>query len=500
MKLKNKIVSSVLCIPLFLPLTNVSADQQFQDDVVVKGSLCVGIDCVNGENFGFDTIRLKENNLRIRFTDTSASSSFPTIDWQITVNDSANGGLNYFRIENIDSAKSPLTILDSAPSNAIYVTGTGVGFNTSAPLVNLHVKAGNSPALRLEQDGSSGFSAQAWDVAGNETNFFVRDVTNSSKIPFKIRPSAPNNSLYIDNDGDIGFETSTPDGLFDIAHPSDANNHAVLVSPIGNFGINIDNGFNPLGLFDVQTTGGVSRFAVAADGSVGVGTSSPSGRFDVRDVTGSNTLFSIAESGETVSQSSFLDTNSANCSSGITCGRFSPIMTIAETNNDTTGRMLLNLKNNAPGWLGFENTSLNEQWFIANAPTSLNFAFSDFNAGTLTLPLQLFNNGDVKMAGTLYSNSSVYLKENITEVSLQKVLELVENLNVYTWNYIDNAEDNKHIGPMAQDFYKSFGLGKDNEHISSLDVSGVSLAAIQALYARIKALEEKVKIMEKNKG
>lgn len=96
MKLKNKIVSSVLCIPFFLPLTNVSADQQFQDDVVVKGSLCVGIDCVNGENFGFDTIRLKENNLRIRFTDSSASSSFPTIDWQITVNDSNNGGLNYF--------------------------------------------------------------------------------------------------------------------------------------------------------------------------------------------------------------------------------------------------------------------------------------------------------------------------------------------------------------------------------------------------------------------
>jgi hypothetical protein len=100
------------------------------------------------------------------------------------------------------------------------------------------------------------------------------------------------------------------------------------------------------------------------------------------------------------------------------------------------------------------------------------------------------------MAGTLYTNSSIHLKENITEVSLQKVLDLVGELNVYTWNYIDNTQDNKHIGPMAQDFYQSFGLGRDNEHISSLDVSGVSLVAIQALYARIKELEEKVKSIE----
>ena len=69
-----------------------SADQVFTDDVIIDGSLCVGVDCVNGESFGFDTIRLKENNLRIRAFDTSSSGSFPTVDWQITFNDSVNGG------------------------------------------------------------------------------------------------------------------------------------------------------------------------------------------------------------------------------------------------------------------------------------------------------------------------------------------------------------------------------------------------------------------------
>ncbi|MBC8184459.1 hypothetical protein H8E88_25470 [candidate division KSB1 bacterium] len=61
-------------------LTTPSAppDQVILDDLIVDGSLCVGMDCVNGESFGFDTIRLKENTLRIRFIDTSSTSSFPT--------------------------------------------------------------------------------------------------------------------------------------------------------------------------------------------------------------------------------------------------------------------------------------------------------------------------------------------------------------------------------------------------------------------------------------
>ncbi|AWW00196.1 hypothetical protein DJ013_19275 [Arcticibacterium luteifluviistationis] len=242
-------------------------DQVFNDDLIVKGSACVGLDCVNGESFGFDTIRMKENNIRIKAQDTSSSASFPTNDWQITFNDSGNGGLNRFSVENIDTGKTPFSIIGGAPSNALYVQSNGnVGFGTSTPVVQMHSKDGNTPTLRLEQDGSAGFSAQTWDIAGNETNFFVRDATNGSKLPFRIQANASNNSIYVASDGDIGFETSTPDGQFDIAHSANANNHAFLVSPTSNVGVNIDNGFLPNGLFDVQTTGGVSNFTVTETG------------------------------------------------------------------------------------------------------------------------------------------------------------------------------------------------------------------------------------------
>jgi hypothetical protein len=185
-------------------------DQVIPDDLIVQGSTCVGFDCVVDESFGFDTIRLKENNTRIKFEDTSVGS-FPTNDWQLTANDSASGGASKFSIEDITGAKVPMTITAGAATNSIFVDSTGrVGFRTSAPVLDLHVATSNTPAIRLEQSNAGGFTAQTWDVAGNEANFFVRDVTGGSKLPFRIRPGAPTSSVDIAADGKVGVGTASP--------------------------------------------------------------------------------------------------------------------------------------------------------------------------------------------------------------------------------------------------------------------------------------------------
>jgi hypothetical protein len=185
-------------------------DQVILDDLIVDGSICVGFDCVNGESFGFDTLRLKENNLRIRFYDTSSSASFPSNDWQITANDSSNGGANKFSIDDIDSGRTPFTIEAGTRANALYVDDSGrVGLGTSTPAEDLHIWYGDTPTIRLHQSGS-GWAPQTWDVAGNEANFFIRDVTNGSELPFRIKPSAPTNSLFINHDGKIGLGTQSP--------------------------------------------------------------------------------------------------------------------------------------------------------------------------------------------------------------------------------------------------------------------------------------------------
>ena len=136
-----------------------AADQVIPDDLIVQGSLCVGFDCVNNENFGFDTIRLKENNLRIKAEDTSVGT-FPTQDWQLTFNDSASGGASKFSVESITTPRVPFTIIAGAASNSIFVDSTShVGLRTSTPVLDLHINTSNTPAIQLEQNSSGGFTA-----------------------------------------------------------------------------------------------------------------------------------------------------------------------------------------------------------------------------------------------------------------------------------------------------------------------------------------------------
>jgi hypothetical protein len=184
----------------------VRRDQVIADDLIVDGSLCVGFDCVNGEVFSFDTIRLKENNLRIKFDDTSTVASYPSRDWQLTANDSANGGAAKFSIDDVTAGRTPFTVEGNAPSHALYVDDRGnLGLGTSTPVVDIHAVSGDTPTLRLAQDGSSGFAPQTWDLAGNQTSFFLRDATNGSTLPFRVRPGAASQSLVIDSDNDIGI-------------------------------------------------------------------------------------------------------------------------------------------------------------------------------------------------------------------------------------------------------------------------------------------------------
>lgn len=435
-------------LPLFIAVaailssTPLMADQVVQDDQIIVGSECVGMDCVNGESFGFDTLRLKENNLRIKFQDTSSSSSFPTNDWQITANDSVNGGLNKFSIDDIDGGKTPFSIIAGAPSNSIYVHSNGfVGFNTSTPLVNLHAKGGNTPTLRLEQDGTSGFAAQAWDIGSNETNFFIRDVTNGSKLPFRIISGASNNSLYIAADGDIGFETSTPDGIFDVAHPSNANDHALLIDSVGNVGINIPNGSFPSTTLDVQ------------------GNINSAGNITLSDLLSGKRFLAMGS-----------DANAQ--------------IIVMETNATTAERQMLRLRNNGIPTMTFENSSQGANiWHLK--PDSTSSAMTIYASATTTEVFSVDNNGNIVHPGTISSGSSRELKKDFQEVDGKALLEKLNELPIMTWKY-KTSDGTTHLGPMAEDFSSAFGLGMDEKRLAPADLAGVTAAATQELSRQVK--------------
>lgn len=280
-------------------------DQVIPDDLIVQGSICVGLDCVNNENFGFDTIRLKENNTRIQFDDTSVGA-FPTNNWQIRANSSASGGESFLGFVdqgasgNSETGTVVFSVAAGAPANSIKVDSGGrLGLRTATPVLDIHANTSNTPAIRLEQNSSGGFTAQTWDVAGNEANFFVRDVTGGSRLPFRIRPGAPTSSIDIAADGDVGIGTASPDQRLHVVKSASAanaflgyfqnsagNGSAFIEFQGGAAGTTSQMGAASTGDFVISTgategTFSNERLRIMQAGNVGIGTTAPDQRLTV---------------------------------------------------------------------------------------------------------------------------------------------------------------------------------------------------------------------------
>ncbi len=189
----------------------------FADDVSAAGGVCAGSDCTNAESYGFASIKMKENNTRIKFEDTSVAP-FATTDWQISANDTTSGGANKLFVEDLTAATVPFLIEGGTPTNTLYVDSNGrVGIRTSTPARDLTIANPVSSIIRMEQSASP---FQAWDIVANNNNFYVRDV-NHEQNPFIIKQSAPYYSLVIEStSGNIGLGVVTP--LYPVHHSSGA--------------------------------------------------------------------------------------------------------------------------------------------------------------------------------------------------------------------------------------------------------------------------------------
>src|SRR3954463_4841106 len=154
MRLPHPLRACVLAaatLAVLVPST-ASAMNLIPEDQSVQGSQCLGIGCTGTEGFGFEQLKLKDNNTRVLFDDTSAVAGVPSNDWQLVANDSNSGGANKFSIEDVTGARTPFTVRAGAPTDSIFAASSGnVGFGTSNPAQALQATRTDTPALRLEQ-------------------------------------------------------------------------------------------------------------------------------------------------------------------------------------------------------------------------------------------------------------------------------------------------------------------------------------------------------------
>jgi trimeric autotransporter adhesin len=104
--------------------------------------------------------------------------------------------------------------------------------------------------------------------------------------------------------------------------------------------------------------------------------------------------------------------------------------------------------------------------------------------------MSLSNGARLTAGGTWTNASDRNIKDNISQIDGEEILEKLAAISVSEWHYKTEADSVTHIGPMAQDFKAAFGLGDSDKSIATVDADGVNMAAIQALYKRLLALEK----------
>ena len=335
--------------------------------------------------------------------------------------------------------------ITTGQSNSIFGQGSGARITTGSNNVVLGRGAGPTSAnaaassrlyIDLVASGNDGNDNPL--IYGEFDNDFVRingalEVTDGMRGRLELSNTDTDNSVF------IGASAGVVD---------DGNNFNVFVG--GQAGA-------------TNTSGNANSFFGAATGSSN-STGFSNSFFGTNAGLASNTGFENSFFGN---QSGFSNTTGANNSF---FGDAAGFQITTGSNNVVIG-----------GGAGptSSNATTSNRLYIDIEPTSLDgndapLIYGEFDNDFVRI------NGTFEVTGGLTNPSSRTLKNQFVSLDASTILAKLASLNIQQWAY-KARPDEKHVGPIAEEFYAAFGLGQGDKNISTIDADGIMMLAIQAL-------------------
>jgi len=419
--------------------------------VALAAALAIGVPVVHADSFTYHG--------SLQDAGKAADGSY---DMQLTLYSQREGGA---------VLAGPITLYAVPVKEGNFVTA--VDFGAMAPLasqgwVGVKVKpAGETQFTALDVrspvEPEGGSCPGSWTLDGNA------GIPSGSYIG-----TADTNTVYIESNAHTAAYFN-PNGAVGIAYPDGASGaystaigyHAATL----NDGSTMIGGYNDNGLASGIRDSAQNQFIVAAAGGVGINTShAPDG----------NPLYDEL----TIAPSPSLPGTNAD-------------LTLETTANPAYSGF--NIAAEPGGYLDINGMTYNGTTLTYDRLLTVNYLHGPggyaefaFNGTTYHGPLTVGNDGDshgngayVTSGGVWTNASSRSFKEGFGSVDAIAVLDKLVALPVQTWFYKASRDEGQHMGPFAEDFAKTFGLGNDEKHITTVDESGVALAAIQGLNRKV---------------
>jgi hypothetical protein len=89
-------------------------------------------------------------------------------------------------------------------------------------------------------------------------------------------------------------------------------------------------------------------------------------------------------------------------------------------------------------------------------------------------------------------------KQDFTPIDRKRILQTLSTLRLQSWNDDPQTPGARHIGPLADEFKRSFGVGASDTAILPVDADGVTFAALQALYKDVDRLQRRNAILRRD--